>query len=153
MVTEIDNNGSSSPRPWVFPVILAGLLCLVLAWRMVPRPEGPAAPVLPPAEAGAGVLVAIEPGDTPRVESLVPVASGDALAVLRVAGKDLEAFRPEFVGQGASAFVDAIGGIANEGPHGRNWTFEVNGEPGDRSAAITPVESGDSVLWKFTLGE
>jgi hypothetical protein len=108
---------------------------------------------LPPAEAGAGILVAIEPGDTPRAESLVPVASGGALAVLQAAGQGLEAFRPEIVGQGASAFVTAIGGIENEGPQGRNWTFEVNGQPGDRSAAITPVESGDSVLWKFTPGE
>jgi len=52
-------------------------------------------------------------------------------------------------GSGASALLTRIGNVANEGAAGRNWTYLVNGQRGDRSFAIYELKPGDSILWKF----
>jgi hypothetical protein len=51
-------------------------------------------------------------------------------------------------GAGATAFLTRIDDLENEG-RGRNWIFHVNGEPGDRSFAISVLKPSDTVLWKF----
>ncbi|MCA9209624.1 MAG: DUF4430 domain-containing protein [Planctomycetales bacterium] len=51
-------------------------------------------------------------------------------------------------GSGATAFLESIDGLKNEG-RGRNWIFRVDGQLGDRSFALFPVEAGDIILWKF----
>jgi hypothetical protein len=53
-------------------------------------------------------------------------------------------------GNGASAFLTSIGGVANEGAGGRNWMYSVNGERADRSYGIYELAPGDHVLWTFT---
>lgn len=52
-------------------------------------------------------------------------------------------------GSGQGAFLTAIDGVANEGTDGNNWTYEVNGQSGDRSFAVYELRPGDRVLWTF----
>jgi hypothetical protein len=52
-------------------------------------------------------------------------------------------------GSGGSAFLTTLDGVANEGPAGRNWTYQVNGKRADRSFAVYELQPGDQVLWRF----
>jgi hypothetical protein len=52
-------------------------------------------------------------------------------------------------GAGRGAFLTTIDGVANEEADGRNWTYEVNGQSGDRSFAVYELRPGDRVLWTF----
>lgn len=58
---------------------------------------------------------------------------------------------PEFAkrGSGPSAFLTRIGEMANEGAEGRNWTYQVNDQRGDRSFAVYELAPGDRVLWRY----
>ena len=44
----------------------------------------------------------------------------------------------------------SIDGVRNEWGGGRNWTYQVNDVPADRSLAVYELQPGDRVLW--TLG-
>jgi hypothetical protein len=46
-------------------------------------------------------------------------------------------------------FLTELDGVGNEGAGQRNWTYQVNGERGDRSFAIYELKPGDQVLWTF----
>lgn len=145
-------------RPWAFPALLALVLALVVGWRLLPFDRPAAAP---PAQPQSGeveplpgeVEVVVQIDGTTLDQQHVPPTGGTVLAVLQAAGGESPAFAPEVRGEGAGAFVVSVGGVANEGAGGRNWTYSVNGQPGDRSAAIAPVKDGDRVLWKFTPPE
>ncbi len=52
-------------------------------------------------------------------------------------------------GAGQGAFLTAVDDVANEGADGNNWTYEVNGQSGDRSFAVCELRPGDRVLWTF----
>ena len=52
-------------------------------------------------------------------------------------------------GRGATALLLQIDDLENQGGSGLNWIFRVNGKLGDRSFAVTPLQPGDRVLWKF----
>lgn len=52
-------------------------------------------------------------------------------------------------GAAEGALLTAINGIANEGIDGKNWTYDVNGQPADRSFAVYELHPGDRVLWRF----
>lgn len=52
-------------------------------------------------------------------------------------------------GKGATALLHRIDDLENQGGGGLNWIFRVNGKLGDRSYAVTPLDDGDRVLWKF----
>ena len=69
----------------------------------------------------------------------------DALKAARPAG-----IRFNHRGSGATAFVQAIGGVKNEGADRRNWILHVNGETAKVGAGICPVKPSDTVLWKFS---
>jgi hypothetical protein len=56
-------------------------------------------------------------------------------------------------GSKASAFLTSLGGVANEGAGGRNWTYRVNGKHADRSFAVYELRPGDQVLWTFGAPE
>lgn len=158
-----EQDGSAAPgggpsRPWAFPLLLAAVLLGVVLWNAVRGGlESGSGGGEPEPAAGAAVfgevLVELSIEDQPAIEQTVPPVGGNVLSVLWAAGAESDAFQPTVSGSGSSAFVESVGGIANEGFGGRNWTFEVNGRPGDRSAAITPVKDGDRVLWKFAPPE
>jgi uncharacterized protein DUF4430 len=52
-------------------------------------------------------------------------------------------------GSGESALVTAIDGVENQGSHGLNWTYGVNGKMADRSFAVYELKPGDRILWTF----
>jgi hypothetical protein len=54
-------------------------------------------------------------------------------------------------GSDASAFLTSLGGVANEGAGGRNWTYRVNDKHADRSFAVYELQPGDQVLWTFAI--
>ncbi|MBC7853084.1 MAG: DUF4430 domain-containing protein [Pirellulaceae bacterium] len=70
------------------------------------------------------------------------------LAALEAAAKHPRGIKFTHQGKGETVLVTAIDDQKNEG-RGRNWLYEVNGKLGDRSCAVMPLKSGDSVLWRF----
>jgi len=72
-----------------------------------------------------------------------------ALQALEAAGRHKRGIKPQHRGAGATAFVEAIDDLENEGGGGRNWLYQVNGEKAKQSAGISPLEAGDEVLWTF----
>lgn len=116
-----------------------------------PPPGGGPGPA-DPAEAGV-VVLAIDRGDGPPSEGAVAWREGlTALGALELApmGWPGEVRRR---GEGAQAFVDAIGGLENEGAGGRNWQYWVNDERAEVSAGAKVLQKGDRVLWAFAPAE
>lgn len=70
------------------------------------------------------------------------------LTALEAAAKHPRGIKFTHQGKGENVLVTAIDDLKNEG-RGRNWLYEVNGKLGDRSCAVMPLKSGDSVLWRF----
>jgi hypothetical protein len=54
-------------------------------------------------------------------------------------------------GSGQAALLTSLDGVANQGADGKNWTFDVNDRPADRSFAVYELRAGDHVLWTFGL--
>ena len=52
-------------------------------------------------------------------------------------------------GEGDSAFLTAIDGIASEGRGGRNWIFYVGKTRGKLGFGAHRLNPGDDVLWKY----
>ena len=52
-------------------------------------------------------------------------------------------------GRGATAFVRAIDGVANQGGSRHNWVYYRNDQLGDRGAGVCPVQQGDRIRWTF----
>jgi hypothetical protein len=51
--------------------------------------------------------------------------------------------------EAARLLLTEMGGAANEGAGGKNWTYHVNGERADRSFGVYELRPGDQVLWTF----
>lgn len=58
-------------------------------------------------------------------------------------------FSVQSTGAGETKFVMGIRDVVNLGAKGDNWTYQVNGQLGDRSAGIYPLKAGDKVSWIF----
>ena len=52
-------------------------------------------------------------------------------------------------GKGPTAFLLAIDDLKNEGGAGKNWMFRVNQQMATQGFAVTQLEAGDEVLWRF----
>lgn len=52
-------------------------------------------------------------------------------------------------GDHESMMLTNIDDSYNEWAGGRNWTYQVNGVPADRSIGIYKLEPDDRVLWTF----
>lgn len=70
------------------------------------------------------------------------------LDLLEAAQKHPRGIKFVYRGSGALGFLTKIDDLENEGGD-RNWIFRVNSKLGDRSFAVSPVQKGDTVLWKF----
>jgi hypothetical protein len=70
------------------------------------------------------------------------------LAALETAAKHPRGIKFEHRGSGATAFITSIDGQKNEGI-GRNWFYEVNGKPANKSCGVWTLQAGDQVLWRF----
>jgi hypothetical protein len=142
---------------WLFPLLLAILLGGILLARLGGVRDGEEAVVKSPptsadrVAAGKAVSMVVDSGDGQlRQFDSVPWHEGMTIEDLLGAARQLPD-SPEFAkqGSGASAFLTRIGGLANEGAAGRNWTYQINDQGGDRSFAVYELQPGDRVLWKF----
>ena len=145
---------------WLFPVLLA----LVLAGILVaPRFSGPDSPPGPseksqvspwtpaPLPEGETVRLEIDFGNgARRVFSALPWRENMTVAdVMTEARKFRPGIRFAQVGTGAGGFLTELEGLENEGSGGRNWLFDVAGQPATKSFCLQTAGSGELVLWRF----
>jgi hypothetical protein len=95
------------------------------------------------------VSLAIDFGDG-RQKQYKPIAWREGITVRDLTRETPRSDRQlDVQGSGVSAFLASLDGFANEGAGGRNWTYTVNGQRGDRSFAVYELRPGDQVLWTF----
>lgn len=70
------------------------------------------------------------------------------LGLMDAASQHPRGIKFEYRGQGETAFLKSIDGVANEG-RGRNWIFRVNDKLGETSFAVQALRAGDKVAWRF----
>ncbi len=109
----------------------------------------------PPAAAGETVALEIDFGNGARREfAALPyrdgMTVGDALLLARDFGPSL-AFTHQ--GEGELSFLTSLDGVANQGPGGRFWLYQVDGQRADVSYEVQPLSAGQRVLWQFTEPE
>jgi len=158
------NSNSKPSGGWVFPVLL--LLVLGVAVWIAQRES----PNKAKSEAGSLVITAWTPSPQPEGETVglmvdfgngaskhftdLPWQSGMTLEKLMHIATD---FRPGIAfsqqGSGELGFLVSLDGLENQGAGGRNWQYRVNGEHGQMSFCLQPLEPGDQVLWGFALEE
>ncbi len=71
------------------------------------------------------------------------------LEAMRQLEKHPRAVKFRFRGQQQTAFLEELGGLANQGGDGRNWMFKVSGKVATQSFAVTTLQPGDDILWEF----
>ncbi|QDT70878.1 hypothetical protein I41_00310 [Lacipirellula limnantheis] len=160
-------NDSTLPRrgnPWTLPLVLASGLA-VASWLLVSvRPganawqtgaDRPHVEWTPRTAAGETVALEIDFGNGARREyAALPyrdgMTVGDALRLARDFGPGL-AFASQ--GEGKMSFLTSLDGVANQGPGGRCWLYEIDGKPGDVSYEVQPLVAGQRVLWRFAEPE
>jgi hypothetical protein len=105
---------------------------------------------LPATELEATVRLTVDYGD--GVQKVFPSLAWQegqtVLALLDAAAKHPRGIKFEHRGAGATTFVTSIDGQKNEGT-GRNWVYEVNGKPANKSCGVWTLKAGDQVLWRF----
>ncbi len=86
-------------------------------------------------------------GDDKRIELKLPQDATvfDALRGAQTQGALTFASR----GSGETAFVTAIDSVENQAAAGDNWIYRVNGQLGERSCDVHPLENNDTVQWRF----
>jgi hypothetical protein len=139
---------------WRLPLLLGVVLVAMLLLRNggihTTRTDSGTTPPNAPAEAAKEtVVLSIDFGDGRR-QDLEPVAWRSGMTVRDLTRESRrENLKLVVKGTGASAFLASLDGVENEGADGRNWMYQVNGEPGDRSFAIYELAPSDRVLWTF----
>lgn len=68
---------------------------------------------------------------------------------MQLARQHRRGIRFEYRGKGATLLLTQIDDVKNQGAGGKNWIYRVNEKVGNRSIAIYPLKSGDTILWKF----
>lgn len=83
------------------------------------------------------------------IEETVSIMTDDTVfdAMLRLRAAGAIAFTAS--GAGETAFIRSIGGVANEGAGGRNWTYDLNGACAALGAGAQLVADGDRIAWRF----
>jgi hypothetical protein len=137
---------------WRLPLLLGLVLAAILLsrgrgiWEAAPESSGAAAPD----SAGVArehVSLTIDFGGGRR-QDFDAVAWNEGMTVADLFGT-ASGIEVTQKGSGQGAFLTAIEGVANEGADANNWTYEVNGQSGDRSYAVYELHPGDRVLWTF----
>jgi hypothetical protein len=68
-----------------------------------------------------------------------------------------QAYRPGLrfssTGQGELTLLTSLDGVANEGPGGRSWFYELDGQAAQQSYEVQPLAAGERVLWVFKRSE
>ena len=144
--------------PLVLAVSLALASWLLMTVRDTPqgdRGAGPAAEQAvqwtPPADAAETVALEIDFGNGARREyAALPyrdgMTVGDALRLAQDFGPGLP-FTHQ--GEGELSFLTSLDGVANQGPGGRFWLYQIDGRRADVSYEVQPLAAGERVLWQF----
>ncbi len=141
---------------WRLPLLLAVVLAAIIAARLLQRQEQSpasldAAATKPVDATGKTVSLLIQFGDgRERMFDAVDWHSGMTVDDLMSATSRLPggiAYRAE--GDRDMKLLVSIGDSVNERDGGRNWTYQVNDVPADRSLAVYELQPGDRVLWTF----
>ena len=106
----------------------------------------------PPADAtGKTVSLIIQFGDDrERRFDAIPWHSGMTVDEMMTAASRLpNGITYGVYGARERMMVNNIDDTYNEWGGGRNWTYQVNGVPADRSAGVFELQPGDRVLWTF----
>ena len=115
------------------------------------------------------LLVAREPGGDEPVKSIqLTIDYGDGvqkvfrhlswtermtvLDALELAARHPRGIKYTHQGSGATVFVTAIDDLKNEGT-GRNWLYDVNGKPANKSSGVWELKADDKVVWRFAKQE
>jgi uncharacterized protein DUF4430 len=139
---------------WRLPLLLGIVLVAMLLLQNggIRNATTDSGAVPPNESAGAAketVVLTIDFGDG-RQQELEPVAWRSGMTVRDLTRESRrDNLKLVVKGTGASAFLASLDGVENEGADGRNWMYQVNGEPGDRSFAIYELAPSDRVLWTF----
>jgi hypothetical protein len=105
----------------------------------------------PTAAPAATVRLIIDYGDGVQ-KHFTQLAWRDGMTVwdaLQAASKHPRGITVRHRGSGETTLITQIDERKNGGDEQRNWIYRVNDKTGQRSAAICPVESGDTILWSF----
>lgn len=120
-------------------------LALIAGGALATRESTPGAE---PEKKAVTLIIDYGDGVEKRFAALTAAKDATVLDVLNAAQKHARGIRFEYKGKGETGLLTQIDDVKNEGA-GRNWIFRVNDKLGDRSFAISPVQAGDVVLWKF----
>ena len=129
--------------PIVRVALLVTVCCRGAGWELMaaePAPERPAT-----------VKLTIDYGDgvQKHFTGLPWQGRMTVLEAMLKAHEHPRGIRLKYRGKGATALVLQIDDVANEGGRGRNWIYQVNGQPANRSCGIFVLNRGDTILWKF----
>lgn len=132
---------------WTFAAgAVLALAIFVNAWGQATEPAAGD-------DASRHVLLIVDYGDgvQKHFTRLVWNERATVFSMMEGAMKHRRGIEVKYRGQGATLLVTEIDGLKGEpaGAGSRNWIYRVNGQIGQRSAGITPVKAGDTVLWSF----
>jgi hypothetical protein len=142
---------------WRLPLSLAIVLAAIVFMLRRNAPEPAAQPLETPNQAIAAsasaesVQLTINFGDD-RSPTEVETRWHDGMTVADLLNADSN-INFASTGSEQSEMLTSLGGLANEGGRGRNWTYRVNGKYADRSFAVYELQPGDQVLWTFGAQE
>ncbi len=154
-------DGADSRRGgWWFPLLLLGIVvgmaCLGLM-RQGNRPsEAVAVPGSPtPLPAGKMVRLQVDFGNG-ATKDFAALAWHKGMTIADLM-EQARRFRPPMQyrqqGKGPAAFLDSIEGVKPESNSGRGWKYRVNGQHGEVSFGIHPLQPGDHVLWSIEASQ
>jgi hypothetical protein len=107
--------------------------------------------------AAQSVRLIVDYGDgVIKIFDQLPWSKGNTvLDVLNSAKVDPHAIDFHYHGQGASAFLDDIDNLKNQGAGSasKNWQYWVNTAYAQESFAVSPVQAADTVFWRFTTDQ
>lgn len=109
----------------------------------------------PPPPAGTTVSLEIDFGNGARRQfaALAWRKGMTVVDLMQAASQFRPGLRTTRRGEGAKSLLVSIDGVANQGPGGRSWLYQVNGRQGTTSYAVHPLDAGDRVLWVFSASQ
>lgn len=131
-------------------LVMAALVTIALAYSATFSARATEQPPNEAEGAKETVKLVVDYGDgVQKVFTTVPWTKELTIfTLLEAAAKHPRGIKITHQGKAETLLVTAIDDVKNEG-RGRNWLYEVNGKLGDRSCAVMPLKTGDSVLWRF----
>lgn len=90
------------------------------------------------------------PGDVELHYKAIPFTEDmTVFDALSAASKHSHPLRFKHTGSGEFAFLTEIDGVKNEGPSGKNWTYNVDGQRAKVGMGSMKLKTGGQVHWIF----